>query len=143
MAETLDTPKFGKVEFRPEEVIAAAEGLPGFENLRRFLLVENRELEPSKFLQSLEDPVISFPLIDPRLVTSDYRVALGPEERDRLELDGPEDVLVFSIVTLGVTPDEASVNLLAPLVINTSKMLAAQVMMLDSGYAVAEPLLKV
>jgi flagellar assembly factor FliW len=142
MAGSVDTAKFGKVEFRSEEVIAASGGLPGFENLKRFLLIENQELEPFKFLQSLEDPVISFPLISPRLVKSDYRVALGPEELGRLELDRLEDALVFSIVTLGTSPDDASVNLFAPLVINTSKMLAAQVIMLDSGYAVAEPLLR-
>lgn len=142
MMESIQTPKFGHVEFGEADVIHVQEGLPGFNGLRRFLLIENEQFAPLKFLQSLDDPIISFPLIDPRLVRDDFEVALTQEQRAALEIVNGDPALAYSIVTLGHAAEEASANLCAPLVINTSKMRASQVILLDSDYSVAEPLLR-
>lgn len=142
MTGEIQTAKFGTIEFGDKDVILIPEGLLGFRLLTRFLLVQNPEFEPIQFLQSLEDPLISFPLIDPRLVCPEYSVALNDEFRERLKLTTPELGLAYSIVTLGSTPVEASVNLFAPLVINPSKMLAGQVILMGSDYSVSEPLLR-
>ncbi len=142
MKEAIHTPKFGKVEYGDSDVIHVEEGLPGFTSLRRFLLIESEQFSPIKFLQSLDDPIISFPLIDPRLVRADYELSLDQEQRATLGVLKSEEALAYSIVTLGRAVEEASVNLFAPLVINTSKMRASQVILLDSDYSVAEPLLR-
>lgn len=142
MAEAIQTPKFGKIEYGESDVIHVEDGLPGFNSLRRFLLIEGEQFAPIKFLQSLDDPIISFPLIDPKLIRADYEVRLNEEQRAALGIPAADAALAYSIVTLGHGADEASANLFAPLVINTSKMRASQVILLDSDYSVVEPLLR-
>lgn len=133
--------KFGEVKFAENDVIQVADGLLGFKTLTRFVLIQNADFEPIQFLQSLEDPLISFPLIDPRIVVPSFSYRLSDEQRERLKLVEPEHGLPYSVVTLGAKPEEASVNLFAPLVINPSKMLGSQVILLGSDYSVCEPLL--
>ena len=142
MDAAIDTARFGRVSYVDADVIEVADGLPGFRTLRHFLLIDNQDFSPIKFLQSIEDPIISFPLIDPKLVRPDYEFQLSGEEQADLELREPGEGLAYSIVTLGCSPDEASVNLFAPLVINASKMRASQVILLGSEYSVSEPLLR-
>lgn len=142
MKDSIHTPKFGNVEYGESDVILVDDGLPGFAMLRRFLLIESEQFAPIKFLQSLDDPIISFPLIDPRLVRADYELCLDQEQRAALGMLSADEALAYSIVTVGRGAEEASVNLFAPLVINTSKMRASQVILLDSEYSVAEPLLR-
>jgi flagellar assembly factor FliW len=142
MAEAIQTTKFGKIEYGESDVILVQDGLPGFTSLRRFLLIESEEFAPIKFFQSLDDPIISFPLIDPTLVRANYEVRLSQEQRVALGMPPDHAALAYSIVTLGHSVEDASANLFAPLVINTSKMRASQVILLDSDYSVAEPLLR-
>ena len=142
MDTTIETPRFGKINYLNSDVIEVSQGLPGFKTLRHFLLIDNRDFHPIKFLQSIEDPIISFPLIDPRLVRHDYEFRLSQEQQDELGLIRADDGLAYSIVTLGGNPEDASANLFAPLVINASKMKASQVILLGSEYSVSEPLLR-
>lgn len=142
MTEAIETAKFGRIQISEDEIIRVEDGLPGFKGLRKFVLIQNPDLEPIKFFQSVDNPVISFPLIDPTIVDETYGVQLNSEELGKLDLDRPEEAVVLSIVTLGEGPEDASANLLAPLVVNTRKMRAAQVFMLSSDYSVSEPLIK-
>jgi flagellar assembly factor FliW len=142
MNDAIETARFGKIRYVDSDVIEIADGLPGFKALRHFLLIDNQEFQPIKFLQSIDDPIIAFPLIDPRLVRPDYHLVLSEEQQDELELGRSAEGLAYSIVTLGGHPDDASANLFAPLVINASKMRASQVILLGSEYSVSEPLLR-
>jgi flagellar assembly factor FliW len=139
----ITTRNFGDVEFESQDIIHVIGGMPGFEGLTRFLLIEGEGFEPLKFLQSLDNPMISFPLVPPKLINSEYRAELNPEQKKQLKLDNLQDGLTYSIVTLTEDPAKATVNLFAPLVINSANMRASQIALLDSGYAVDEPLLRV
>lgn len=142
MNSSFESPHFGRIEYAAKDVVQVPGGMPGFKKLSRFLLIEGEELEPFKFLQSVEEPAICFPLIDPRNVRSDYSLELDSNQRNVLGLSDPKKGLVFSIVTVAEDPVHSTTNLFAPLVINTANMKGAQVLMLDSDYSVQEPLLK-
>ena len=58
------------------------------------------------------------------------------------EHQGPDEGLVYSVVTLARKPGNATANLYAPLVINTSNMRGSQIIMFDSEYSVNQPLMK-
>jgi flagellar assembly factor FliW len=143
MSMSFQSPNFGTIEYTDEDVVHLVGGMPGFKDLSRFLLIEGSDLEPFKFLQSVEEPAICFPLIDPRGVRSGYQLKLGAEQRQELGLVDSKEGLVFSIVTVSEDPAQSTVNLFAPLVINTSNMRGAQVLMMESDYSVQEPLVKV
>ncbi|HLV01549.1 MAG TPA: flagellar assembly protein FliW [Acidobacteriota bacterium] len=142
MTQELQTSKFGTVTYEAGDVIELIGGMPGFSNLSRFILIENPDLEPIKFLQSLEKPMISFPLIDPRILDPDYQIELGEEERRKLDIVDQCQGLSYSIVTFDPVPEACTVNLFAPIVVNTSNMRALQVILFDSDYSIEQPLLK-
>jgi flagellar assembly factor FliW len=138
MSERIPTARFGEVYYSEKDLIHFAKGIPGFEKLNRFLLIGEEKHEPFKFLQSVDFPPLSFPLLDPRLIVPDYQFAPSEDQTQELGLQDPGEALVYSIVTL--SEKQQSVNLFAPLVINPLNRKAAQVILLKSGYRVDEPL---
>lgn len=138
----LTTPKFGIVSYAAEDLIRISGGIPGFRELESFVMVINPDFEPIRFLQSVENAQISFPLIDPRLIRSDYQIRLSPEQQDLLGLSSPHEGVVYSIVTLSDQPEKVTANLFAPLVFNHTNRRATQVILVQSPYSVAEPVLR-
>jgi len=56
-------------------------------------------------------------------------------------LDAPDEALVLMIVTLGEKPEDATANLLGPVVINTRTREGLQVVLPEAGYSTKVPLL--
>ena len=113
----------------------------GFEHLHTFIL---KELEDSNFkmLQSLEDEKISFVLISPFDIVSDYEIKLGNETVERIEVDTANDVSIFSLVTLNSDIKKITANLKAPIVINVKKNLGEQIIVDKEKYKIKHPLIK-
>lgn len=142
MKNRIDTIHFGGIDFSEQEIIHFPKGIPGFEELTRFLLIQGEDYQPFKFLQSVEDPAISFPLLSPRMIRSDYHFALSDQQRSDLELEQSKEALIYCIVTVAEDPARTTANLFSPVVINSEKRKAAQLMLLESNYPVDEPVLK-
>ena len=62
-------------------VVTFADGLPGFESCRQFVLVESEEFQPFRVVQGLDENGPSFVGIDPRrgAVDSDCDTDSDPE----------------------------------------------------------------
>jgi flagellar assembly factor FliW len=142
MANKIATGHFGELQFEDQDIILCPRGLPGFETLRNFLLVKDDNLKPLTFLQSIESPTISFPLINPGNLFPEYRWDLPSEQIQELGLSKPEDGIVYCIVTIAPEPEKATVNLFAPLIVNPSQRKAVQVILMQSAYRTDEPLLR-
>jgi flagellar assembly factor FliW len=123
------------------QVIRVLGGLLGLPDVRKFLLIETPDTNPLKWLVAVDHPEVSLLVLDPRLVVSDYRVPLGPEERARLELEHDREALPLGIILPAGTTGEATVNLRAPIVVNTARMKAIQLVPAESEYSVYHPLL--
>ncbi|MFC0080844.1 flagellar assembly protein FliW [Aciditerrimonas ferrireducens] len=115
-------------------------GLPGFPEARAFALEPlGPALAPFARLQSLDQPGLGFTVVPPGLLFPDYRVEVDEDWASRLGLRAPEDAKVLVLVTL--RPGQApTANLLGPLVVHRRSGRAGQVVQVDSGYGVAEPL---
>ncbi len=70
----------------------------------------------------------------------DYNPELSDEWVETLGLRRVEDALVLVIVNAGASIAEATVNLLAPIVINTVTLHAAQVVLSDPSLPLRAPL---
>jgi len=126
------------------DAVTFADGLPGFESSRRFVIMSSPALDPFMCLQGLGDGAPSFLTIDPRLIVKDYPCELGSSDRTRLEMRagrtaGPDPRSEPGVRLLWlaiVSPDAAgaSVNLRAPLVINPETMRGVQVLEGDDAY---------
>ncbi len=127
--------KLGEIEVNEGKVLLFERGIPGFEHLRRFTIVELEQTKPFCWLASLEDPMVALPIVNPWLVRVDYSFELSEADRKELKLENTEDVEVWAIVTIPRNaPNEATVNLLAPIVVNRKKNLAKQLLLEGSDY---------
>jgi flagellar assembly factor FliW len=122
-----------------DAVLTFAEGLPGFEASRRFVLVQSPTLAPFRLVQSLEEHGPSFIAIDPHGLDPEYRVSLERADLARLQASAGQPLLWLAIVS-APTDGPATVNLRAPLVINPASMRAIQVVPSTAAYRVDHPL---
>ena len=130
----IDT-RFGPQDVAEGQTITFVNGIPGFEDKRRFQLFRESEDSDVMQLQSLDDSAIAFPVIEPEKLKVYYEVALEPTDTEALE-SGPDDHLVLLVMLYepdGTAPStdaafdtRIQANLRAPLVINVEKRLAVQ-----------------
>jgi len=126
--------KFGEIDIPESEVITFEEGLPGFENLKKFAII-SRGSEPIMWLVSLEDEKVALPVMNPWIVRVDYNVQVPKEIVEDLEIEKEEDVKVWSIVVIPQDePLDMTINLLAPIVVNARNRKAAQIILDNPEY---------
>ncbi len=130
----LKTQSFGTLEYEPQSVIHIQEGMLGFSRDRNYLLIENGEIHPFKWLQSLDNPYVSFPVIDPQIILHDYSLSISAEDRQNLEIESRDQVVSLVVAVIPDDPTLATVNLRAPVVINHRRMLGKQIILAESNY---------
>lgn len=124
----------GTMEVREEEVIRFEQGLPGFEHLVRFVLAEVGEGLPFYLLQSLEEANISFLIVDPFLYYPEYEVVLTASLQEELGIKDHTMAAIMCIVTTPADVLQSTVNLQAPLIMNTEQRLGRQYIMNGTDY---------
>ena len=111
--------------------------LPGFGDLRRFVLVELPAGEGALFeLRSLEEPAVRFVAAVPTAFFPDYAFDLDEGDCDQLGLTDETDALVLVLLTMGGDAAATTANLLAPVVVNARTRRAAQVILSGSDWPV-------
>lgn len=122
--ETIDiaTLRFGILRLPAEELLEFPEGIPGFEEQTRWVLLPVRE--GLGWLQAVDLPSLAF------LVVAPERVVPGAWA------DAPGS---WAIVTLGATPAEATANLLAPIRIDPRTRQGHQAIHPEAGFGTAQP----
>jgi flagellar assembly factor FliW len=122
--------QFGELEFEEDHVVTFQGGLIGFEQHRKFLIVDDEDSEPFRWLVSLEDRDLSFPLLDPGILLPGYVV-------DAATGGGKT---VFVIASLRQGTGGSTVNLRSPVVIDNGTRTAHQVVLDDEGLPLLFPL---
>lgn len=129
----VETYLFGAVEVSPEKVIAFPNGLVGFEQNKRFMLVhEEGKAQPSSYtLQSLDDPALALQIVDPVTLGFNYELALSDADTALLQSPAAEDVAVMQVLFKQEEGGKAAIipSLRAPLVINTKARVGLQKVM--------------
>jgi len=134
MAKVFETLRFGKLEILEQDIIRFADGLLGFAEDKRFVVLEDPSQAPFQWLQCLDNTDLSFVLVDPLVIKPDYKIQVPREEVRDLELKKPEDARIYVIC---VVPDEihrSTANLKGPIVINPSNRRAKQLVILEDKY---------
>lgn len=131
----------GEMEYKENNIITFNKGLPGFNKLKKFILIDLQEYEPFKLLQSLEDDEISLIVTSPYEFFSEYEIKLSEETIKNLKINYPEQVMVITTVTLNSDVKKITTNLQGPIVINTYNNLGEQIILDNSKYKVKSPLI--
>ncbi|MDR1637520.1 MAG: flagellar assembly protein FliW [Treponema sp.] len=127
------TKAYGLVDVDERQRISFSQGLFGFESCRDYVLLD-AEKEPFYWLQSLDSAETAFILINPFLFRPDYEVNISNEELSDIGIKGPEEALIFAIVTIPADGSPMTANLQGPVVINRDTRAARQVILADSRW---------
>ncbi|GAC1597599.1 MAG: flagellar assembly protein FliW [Candidatus Velthaea sp.] len=137
---TVDLPRFGLCTYVASEVITFPWGLPGFMNLRRFLVLTVPGQEGYIWLQSLDDVKVAMPLCDPWSLFEDYEAPLPLYAKQSLGLEAPDDFCIMCVCVVGTGASEMTINLLAPVVINLKTRVGRQVTLETPGHSIRTPI---
>lgn len=125
--------QLGQLSFEEDQVIRFENGLLGFEQLTRFLLMDFKEMSPFQWLISIEEPMIAFALLDPSYVVPSYTIKMSKESTDEQLLIHPENNKVYSIVNFA--DRIPTINLRGPIVINERERYGVQLVLNDEKYS--------
>ncbi|MGB8796529.1 MAG: flagellar assembly protein FliW [Candidatus Aquilonibacter sp.] len=137
---TLDLPRFGPCTFAASEVLEFPWGLPGFPDLHRWLPL-NLDSHPTfVWLQSLDDPTVALPAVDPWMVFEHYDPKLPAYAFTSLEIREASEFATLCVIVVTPNAEEMTINLMAPVIINLRTRKGRQIMLDSSNYSPREPL---
>lgn len=137
---TVVLPNLGECTYRETEVIAFPWGLPGFPQLRRFLVLSVDSQEGFVWLQSLDEVKVALPLCDPWSLFADYEAPLPLYAQQSLALQAADDFCTLCVCVVGKGATEMTINLLAPVVINLKTRVGRQITLENQRYSVRTPI---
>lgn len=138
----VNTTRFGELKVDKNDIIIFNEGILGFENLKKYFIVDPGDSTLILWLQSLEEPSIAFPIIEPRIFQPDYTVQLVPMELNSLELESLNKAKSYAVLTIPEKLSEMTANLKAPLVINAEKNIGRQIVLQNNKLSVKHEMYK-
>ena len=138
----VQTGRFGQIEVSSEEIITIPSGILGFPDDHNFCLVDAGDSTLILWLQSLSNPHLAFPVLEPKIFKPDYLVRLSAAELRELRLTSIKDSSVFTILTIPGELTEMTANMKAPLVINTKEKVAKQVVLQENDQPIKFPMFK-
>jgi flagellar assembly factor FliW len=126
-----------EIEIDQDTLIAFPDGLPGFEDCKRFKLFHSGESPVIFWLQSTDDPAVIFSLADPDLLKVYYELTLTDEDLALLRFKGGDELHIAVILSHQEENNPTSqsailANFRTPIVINVSKRIALQKSLLNA-----------
>ena len=138
----VQTGRFGQIEISTDEIIQIPSGILGFPEDHNFCLVDAGDDTLILWLQSLSNPHLAFPVLEPKIFKPEYVVRLSAAELRELKLGSIKDASVFTILTIPSPMTEMTANLKAPVVINTKQKIAKQVVLQENDQPIKYPMFK-
>lgn len=115
--------------------------LPGFPNRRRFVLVSIHDADLLFSLACLDAPNLRFLVAPPGPFFPEYAPEVDDETLAALGTTDPADLLLLLVVSAGEEAAAATVNLMAPIVIDQRTRRAVQLVLGGTSLPIREPLL--
>ncbi len=123
----IDTDRFGTFDTKDSKLIEFPQGLPGFEDLHNFIILEVGQTKPIYWLQSTENKYIALPVILTFEILDDYYIDIRDNELEELFVESQNDLLIMNVVVIPNPIEKMTVNLAAPIVINAVKGIGKQI----------------
>lgn len=134
---TLSGTRFGDLQFGPSEVLFFKDGLIGFPELNEFVLLSHKDNSPFRWLQSVREPALAFLCVLPQHFVPEFNPKLRNDVVLELGLKASTDryVLCTASIPKG-KPEEMTINLAAPIVVNANTQTALQFVLEDEAYTI-------
>lgn len=132
----INTTRFGEIDIEENKIIHFPLGIPGFTNLKRYILLDYKD--PIKWLHAVDDPDVAFIVTEPFGLFPDYSLTVEDDVEEFLEIKDAAETVV--LVILNVADNRLNANLKAPIIVNISKLKATQMILEDDRYSFRVPL---
>ncbi len=143
MSDILMTERFGELSFDISEALIFPEGIPGFEDDRRWIIVGDDD-SLIKWLQSCTSPGVALPVIPAMQAFPGYRISLSSLDSDKLDSEDLSEIGILLVVSVPAgDPAAVSVNLKAPILVNKENRRGYQFIVLNEKYSIDTPLMDV
>ena len=135
----VQTKFFGEVELDDNKVIEFPNGIIGFEDFKKFAIIydieDDRDTKIS-WLQSLEEPTLALPVVDPLAVTTEYAPMIEDELLKPLGNPADEDLLFLLVMTVPSDMTKVTANMKAPVIISMEERKGVQLIVDNADYPV-------
>lgn len=135
----LESARFGEIEIDDKKIITFPHGIPGLESATRYALIRHDKTNPISWLQAVDDPYVSLPVVEPFLVLPDYEFNISDADAGELSVNKRDDLHIVNVVVIPEKLENMTVNLAAPILINIRMNLGKQIIFDRKNYQVQYP----
>lgn len=136
----IKTRNFGTLEIEEDKILTFQDGIPGFEKLSKFTLINNKEEQPFAFLQSIDDPDISLTIINPYDLIIDYSFEVDDAILRSLGEIKENNLGIYAVIVIPNEIEKITANLKAPIIINVESKKGMQVTLVNEKYQIKHPI---
>mgnify|MGYP002510558427 FL=1 len=135
----IQTKYFGEIDLTEDKIITLERGLFGFEEFKKYTILydcEKKDGANISWFQSVDEPTLALPVINPLLVKEDYNPVVEDELLFGIGEISEENLVILLTMTVPANIKEMSVNLKAPIIINADTRKGAQLIVENQDYEV-------
>jgi flagellar assembly factor FliW len=130
--------RFGALEVEEDQVLEFSSGVIGFPNERDFVLVPHNATGFLAWLQSVKTPTLALPVVSAHAFGTKYPDVDMEQTITDAELGGTAEDVALMVVLCAPQGAPATVNLLAPIIVNAATRRGAQVILEGSRFTTRE-----
>ena len=129
----VNTRLFGEIDVQDDKIINIDKGIIGFPDLKSFTLVFDSEKDDKNIMwfQSLDEPAFAMPVISPNNIIEDYNPTIEDSLLQPLGELTPDNTYVLVTVKVPRDITQMTINLKAPIIINTDTLIGGQIIVED------------
>jgi len=130
----VDTKYLGKQDIEEDKIIYFETGIPGFQEEKKFVVLDIPGNDVMQIMQSLQNTNLAFFITNPYHFYRDYSFKLDDGVIDSLAIKDEKEVVIFVIMTIQDPFENSTLNLRAPVIINSVKKIGKQFILNDDDY---------
>ena len=141
----VNTRLFGEVDIADDKIITLDKGIVGFPDLKRFTLIYDTEKDDKTaimWFQSLDEPQFAMPVAVPGDIIPEYNPTVNDELLEPLGELNEDNLYVLVTVKVPKNIEDMTINLKAPIIINTDTLRGGQ-LIVEDDYEVRYPVYEI
>ena len=126
----INTNYHGEIELREEDILTLVNGMLGFEDIEKFVLIKEEDIFV-EYLQSVKDD-IALAVMDPFIIKQDYTFDIPDMVMKSLDIKSADEVVIKTVVVVPEDITKIRTNLQAPIVFNKTNNKGMQIVLDDT-----------
>jgi flagellar assembly factor FliW len=134
----VNSDRFGAIEVDATDVLSFPTGIIGFPKETAFVLVRKTDSQVVGWLQSTQSPYLTLPVVSAHVLAPRFPDVPIEDYAERAGLGGDVDELAVLAVLSAPPGQPATVNLMAPIIVNAATRTGAQILIEGTRFSTRE-----